>query len=117
MNILITGCAGFIGYHLSTKILKNKNSNITGIDNINNYYDIKIKKNRLKNLKQNKNFKFYKVDLLEFDKLNKIIKQNKINYIVHLAAQAGVNNFMKMFISYFSFRVVLVCYLKERILK
>jgi len=90
MNILITGCAGFIGYHLSSKILKNKNSKITGIDNINNYYDISIKKDRLKNLKQNKNFKFYKVDLLEFDKLNKIIKENKINYIIHLAAQAGV---------------------------
>ncbi len=90
MNILITGCAGFIGYHLSTQILKNKKSIIFGIDNINNYYDINIKKDRLKNLKQNINFKFYKVDLLEFDKLNKIIKKNKINYIIHLAAQAGV---------------------------
>ena len=90
MNILITGCAGFIGYHLSSKILKNKKSIIFGVDNINNYYDINIKKDRLENLRQNINFKFYKVDLLEFDKLNKIIKKNKINYIIHLAAQAGV---------------------------
>ena len=49
MKILITGCAGFIGYHLSKYLIK-KNINVIGVDNINNYYDTKLKKDRLKNL-------------------------------------------------------------------
>jgi len=89
MNILITGSAGFIGYHLSKKILR-KNIQVIGIDNINKYYDINLKKNRIKDLKKNKKFKFYKIDLCEFNKLNNLIKKNKIDYIINLAAQAGV---------------------------
>ena len=57
MNILITGSAGFIGYHLAVKILKTK-ANVIGIDNVNNYYDTNIKKDRIKKLKKNKNFFF-----------------------------------------------------------
>ena len=55
MNILVTGAAGFIGFHLS-KSLKRKNTHIIGIDNLNNYYDVNLKKNRLQKLKKNKNF-------------------------------------------------------------
>ncbi len=90
MKILVTGCAGFIGYHFTNNILSKRNISVIGIDNINDYYDVNIKKNRLKNLKLKKNFTFYKIDLLEFNKLNKLIKKNKIKYIIHLAAQAGV---------------------------
>ena len=93
MNILITGCAGFIGFHLSNKLL-NKYK-IIGIDNLNNYYDPKLKRDRLKILKKNKNFSFFKVDLLNYNKINKIIKKNKIKYVVHLAAQAGVRHSIK----------------------
>ena len=57
MKILITGVAGFIGFHLANKLLKQKGVKIIGIDNLNNYYDKKIKKQRLKILK--KNIKFY----------------------------------------------------------
>ena len=89
MNILITGSAGFIGYHLALKILKTK-SNVIGIDNVNNYYDTNIKKNRIKKLRQYKKFFFYKIDLSEYKQLNNIIKKNNINIIIHLAAQAGV---------------------------
>ncbi len=89
MNILVTGSAGFIGYHLSVKILKS-NISLVGIDNLNNYYDINLKKDRIKILKKNKKFKFYKIDLCDYNKLNNIIKRHKINYIIHLAAQAGV---------------------------
>ena len=89
MSILITGSAGFIGYHLTKKILK-KNIKVIGTDNINNYYDIKLKKDRIQQLKKNKKFIFYKVDLSEYKKLNNVIKKHKIKYIVHLAAQAGV---------------------------
>ncbi len=55
MNILITGCAGFIGYHLSEKLL-NKGYKVIGIDNLNNYYSVKLKKIRLENLKKKKKF-------------------------------------------------------------
>ena len=58
-NILITGCAGFIGMHISEKLLKN-NYKVIGVDNINNYYDIRIKLNRLKILNKYKNFFFLK---------------------------------------------------------
>ena len=88
MKILITGCAGFIGYHLCKKLLKNNNI-VFGIDNLNNYYDLKLKKDRLKNLK-NKKFLFYKIDIKNKKKLLKFVKIKKIDVIYHLAAQAGV---------------------------
>ena len=94
MSILITGSAGFIGYHLTEKLLK-KNINVIGIDNINNYYDTKLKKNRINELKKNKKFKFYKIDLCEYKKLDNVIKKNKIKFIIHLAAQVGVRYSIK----------------------
>ncbi len=100
MNILVTGSAGFIGYHLCKKIL-NKKINVVGIDNINNYYDVNLKKNRIKDLKKSKKFTFYRIDLCEFNKLNNIIKKNKIDYIINLAAQAGVRYSIKNPRTYF----------------
>ena len=52
MKILVTGCAGFIGYHVCEQLLINKKNKVIGIDNVNNYYDIKLKKSRLQNLKK-----------------------------------------------------------------
>ena len=60
MNILVTGAAGFIGYHLTKKIL-NKNNKVIGVDNINSYYDINLKKNRIKDLKKIKNLNFIRL--------------------------------------------------------
>ena len=60
MKILITGCAGFIGFSLAYRLLQSKSNIIIGIDNIDDYYDVKIKKDRLKKLKSFKNFKFLK---------------------------------------------------------
>ena len=94
MNILVTGCAGFIGFHISLKLLKSR-INVVGVDNLNKYYDVNLKKNRLKSLKDFKNFSFYKTDLLHYKKLDKIIKNYKIKYIIHLAAQAGVRYSIK----------------------
>ena len=85
MNILITGAAGFIGFHLSNLFL-NQNHKIIGIDNLCKSYGVEYKKERLKILKKNKNFKFYKLDINNIQR----IKEKKIDYIVHLAAQAGV---------------------------
>ena len=91
MNILITGCCGFIGFHQTLKLLKLGNYNIIGIDNLNTYYDVKLKKSRLNILKKNKKkFLFFKIDIKNYKKLNTLFKTKKINYIIHLAAQAGV---------------------------
>ena len=86
---LVTGCAGFIGMHLTLSLLK-KNKSVIGIDNLNNYYDVNLKKKRLSNLKKFKKFNFKKVDIKNLNSLKKIVKDYKIDYIINLAAQAGV---------------------------
>lgn len=88
MKILITGSAGFIGFHLSQKLL-GKNQ-IIGIDNFNQYYDNKLKKLRNSILKKNSNYLFYKKDIENFNSLNAIFKKHKPNVVINLAAQAGV---------------------------
>lgn len=89
MKILVTGSAGFIGFHLIKKLIEKKNI-VVGIDNLNDYYDVKIKKDRNKILSKNKNFKFYKTDLSNISKLSEIFLKYKFDLIVNLAAQAGV---------------------------
>ena len=88
-NILVTGTCGFIGFHLTLKLLKKK-INVIGIDNMDDYYDVNLKTDRLKILKQYKNFKFFKENILNKKKLRNIFSKNKFNYVCHLAAQAGV---------------------------
>jgi len=88
MKILITGVAGFIGYHLA-KSLINAGSNIVGIDNLNSYYDLDLKRARLLDLKKTK-FSFYKVDICNQKELKNIFSKNSFDVIIHLAAQAGV---------------------------
>ena len=95
MNILVTGCAGFIGFHLCNKLQTNKKIKLIGVDDLNSYYDVKLKRDRLKLLKINKNFSFIKVDISETTKLTKKIRSIKIDYIIHLAAQAGVRYSIK----------------------
>lgn len=89
MNILITGCAGFIGFHL-IKNIDSKNINIFGVDNLNNYYSPKLKNLRLSILKKKNNFKFYKLDISDYKKLDKLFLKLKIDVVINLAAQAGV---------------------------
>ena len=90
MKILVTGAAGFIGFHLCKRLLEDKHQ-ILGIDNINNYYDVKLKKNRLKILLGKKNFKFKKIDISDANFVKKIYPIAKnFRIIIHLAAQAGV---------------------------
>ena len=89
MTILITGVAGFIGSHLSLRLLS-KNIKVIGIDNLNDYYSVNLKKYRLKKLKKYKNFSFIKYDLSKNISINEILKNKRIRVICHLAAQAGV---------------------------
>ena len=86
---LITGAAGFIGFHLSLYLL-NKKKKVVGIDNINNYYDQKLKLDRVKILKKYKNFSFHKIDITNRKKVQLVFNKYKFNTVVHLAAQAGV---------------------------
>jgi UDP-glucuronate 4-epimerase len=88
-KILITGAAGFIGFFLSKKLLE-KGVKIIGFDNINDYYDTKLKEDRLDLLKQYPNFEFVKGDLACKDEVEKIFKDYKFHIVVNLAAQAGV---------------------------
>ena len=89
MRILITGSAGFIGFHLSLKLL-NKGNTVIGVDNLNNYYDVSLKKNRNKILKKYTKYIFYKLDLKNKNQLDKVFKKNKIDCVINLAGQAGV---------------------------
>ena len=87
--ILVTGCSGFIGYHLCCKLLKSKHT-VIGLD-FNNYINDKtFYKKRLTNLKKYKNFKFLKLNISNYKKLNNIFSKKKFDTVIHLAAQAGV---------------------------
>ena len=87
---LITGAAGFIGFNYTLKLLKNRKM-VIGIDNLNSYYNIKIKKDRLRILKKFPNFEFLYYDLNDRNLYKKLDKyKNKIQYILHFAGQAGV---------------------------
>lgn len=88
MKILITGCAGFIGMHLTVRLLE-LGYDILGVDNLNDYYSVDLKKSRLANLK-NQNFSFEKVDLNDHHKLEKVFKKFSPQLVIHFAAQAGV---------------------------
>ena len=90
-NILITGSAGFIGFHTAKKYL-DEGLNVIGVDNNNDYYDINLKKSRTKILKSYSKFKFVQIDICSKNKLENIFKKYKIDTVVHLAAQAGVRN-------------------------
>ena len=87
----ITGVAGFIGSNLAKKILKEeKDIKVVGLDNMNDYYDVKIKEYRLAELLKNENFTFIKGNLADKELINKIFEENKPEIVVNLAAQAGV---------------------------
>jgi UDP-glucuronate 4-epimerase len=89
MNILVTGAAGFIGFHLSKRLLA-EDYHVIGVDNLNDYYDVRLKNERLKQLETNDKFTFYHVDLADAEGLNKIFENHSIPIVINLAAQAGV---------------------------
>ncbi|MFZ3137581.1 MAG: NAD-dependent epimerase [Thermodesulfovibrionales bacterium] len=89
MKILVTGASGFIGFHLCKKLIQ-KNKEVIGIDNLNDYYDVNLKLNRLKQIEGNKNFKFIKTDIKERDSIAEIFSVERFDAVINLAAQAGV---------------------------
>lgn len=89
MRILITGAAGFIGFHTALSLL-NRGDTVIGIDNHNNYYDPTLKEARLSRLKNNNNFNFHRVDIIDKEAVNHVFESEPPDYVIHLAAQAGV---------------------------
>ena len=89
MTILVTGVAGFIGMHVASLLLE-RGDKVIGLDNLNSYYDPKLKQDRLDQLKNNPNFSFSKIDINESNQLDDIFKKNDFTSVIHLAAQAGV---------------------------
>ncbi|EHI3194106.1 NAD-dependent epimerase [Salmonella enterica] len=88
MKILVTGVAGFIGFHVCQRLLK-IGYEVVGIDNMNNYYDVDLKQDRL-NLLQSPLFSFYKIELADSESVKRLFETKRIECVIHLAAQAGV---------------------------
>lgn len=88
-QILVTGAAGFIGFHLTQRLLADGHA-VLGIDNLNAYYDISLKEARLRLLQKARGFSFHKLDIAETDEMRFFFQQEKPDIVVHLAAQAGV---------------------------
>ncbi len=89
MTVLVSGVAGFIGFHLAKKLLK-VGMNVVGIDNLNDYYDVNLKEARLNILKKEERFSFYKISLEDRKELSRVFSIKNISKVVNLAAQAGV---------------------------
>jgi UDP-glucuronate 4-epimerase len=87
--ILVTGAAGFIGYHLSKRLLED-GFQVVGLDNFNDYYDVGLKRSRLEKLKEFENFQINESNLEDVENLKRLFEENKFEYVVNLAAQAGV---------------------------
>ena len=93
-KILITGTAGFIGYHLASVLLE-RGDVVVGVDNFTPYYDVRMKEARHEILNKNKSFHFYNISIANYKDLDKVVKKEKPEIIIHLAAQAGVRFSLK----------------------
>lgn len=94
MKCLVTGAAGFIGFHLTKRLLERGDS-VVGLDNLNHYYDVNLKKDRLKELDGEKGFTFVKMELSDRKGIEELFQKEKFNKVVNLAAQAGVRYSLK----------------------
>ncbi len=94
MKVLVTGAAGFIGYHLCERLLA-RGDKVIGMDNLNDYYDVDLKKARLERLATHPDFVFHKLDLIDQAGMDRLWRSCRPNKVVHLAAQAGVRYSLK----------------------
>lgn len=89
MRILLTGVAGFIGFH-TAKCLLGRGDEVIGVDNLSDYYDVNLKKARLAIIESHKNFCFLRADICDYNAIKNVFTQNQFDVVIHLAAQAGV---------------------------
>ena len=105
MKTLVTGTAGFIGMHVTRRLL-NDQFDVIGVDNLNDYYDIKLKQDRLKQLQNLRNFRFIQLDIADRVAIEKIFLQEKFQLVINLAAQAGVRYSLKNPYAYINSNIV-----------
>ncbi len=94
MKYLVTGAAGFVGSYVTKKLLKEGNE-VVGLDNLNNYYDIRLKEMRLSSLKDFPSFRFKKINIADQKEMRILFEEEKFDIVIHLAAQAGVRYSLK----------------------
>ncbi|MEO7599577.1 MAG: NAD-dependent epimerase/dehydratase family protein [Opitutus sp.] len=90
MKVLVTGAAGFIGYHVARRLAESKRCEVLGIDSLNDYYSVELKRARLAQLEKYEDFRFVKNDFSDSTAFNGIYRHFKPDYVIHLGAQAGV---------------------------
>ncbi|HEY4367219.1 MAG TPA: NAD-dependent epimerase [Steroidobacteraceae bacterium] len=105
MKFLVTGAAGFIGFHTS-RILLERGDTVVGLDNLNDYYDVTLKEARLRILQEHANFRFVKLDLADRPGMADLFKQEKFERVINLAAQAGVRYSIQNPLAYIDSNVV-----------
>src|SRR5215212_3610832 len=105
MKILVTGAAGFIGFHTSTRLLARGDA-VVGLDNLNDYYDVRLKLARLAQLEAKSGFRFVKLDLADRAGMTELFQHEKFDRVIHLAAQAGVRYSIENPLAYVDSNVV-----------
>ena len=95
MKFLVTGAAGFIGSHTSQYLLERGDA-VIGIDNLNDYYDPSLKEARLLKLKNNNNFSFHKIDIIDKDAIDSIFKSESPDYVIHLQLRRVYDTHLKI---------------------
>ena len=105
MKVLVTGAAGFIGSHVSQQLL-DKGMQVVGLDNLNDYYSVQLKKDRLVNLLEHAAFEFVKIDVEDTSELSQLFEKHRFDKVIHLAAQAGVRYSLDNPMAYINANVV-----------
>lgn len=105
MKVLVTGAAGFIGMHIALRLVE-RGDEVVGIDNLNDYYDVRLKEDRLAVLLSHSRFRFVKMDIADADALSGLFAREQFDRVINLAAQAGVRYSLKNPHAYMSSNIV-----------